>query len=282
MKIFRTSWAIGKWCAGCARDLLLCALWLALAGIILLQIGLISAHQLPLPGWMLRQIESRIDSLGLHAEIGAATINPAGRVVITNLQLSPTSSGSSLITIDRLSLRLSPWALVSGQVVARDVRASGVDFLLPALFSPTGRTEHVLNGVNLACRPDGEKLTFQQFSGSLANLTFSCRGEITLTGSLSPETRNLQQRKAKIAEVVKTYVTLCQRLAEMEPELQAFDAPHLELSLRPALGGVPQMDVTLTSRNADIDLARFKPEAGRVHIQNLRASTTIPFAPKDG
>ena len=282
MTIFRTSWAIGKWCAGCARDLLLCALWLALAGIILLQIGLSSAHQLPLPGWMLRQIESRIDGLGLHAEIGAATFNPAGRVVITNLQLSPTSSGSSLITIDRLSLRLSPWALISGQVVARDIRASGVDFLLPALFSPSGRTEHVLNGVNLACRPDGKKLTFQQFSGSLANLTFSCRGEITLTGNLSPETRNLQQRKAKIAEVVKTYITLCQRLAEMEPELQAFDAPHLELSLLPALGGVPQMDVTLTSRNADIDLARFMPEAGRVHIQNLRARTTIPFASKDG
>jgi hypothetical protein len=281
MKIFGTSWAIGKWCAGCARDILLCALWLVLAGIVLLQIGLISAHQLPLPGWMLRQIESRIDSLGLHAEIGAATINPAGRVVINNLQLSPTAAGPAFISIDHLSLRLSPWALLSGRVVARYVRASGVDFLLPALFSPTGRTEPVLSGVSLAFKPDPEKLTLEQFSGSLANLTFSCRGDIILAGNLSPEMKTIQQRTAKIAGVVKKYITICRQLAEMEPELQALEAPHLELSLSPAPDGVPQMDVTLTSRNANLDLARFKPEAGRVQIENLRASTTIPLAAKE-
>jgi len=281
MKIFGTSWTIGKWCAGCARDFLLCTLWLVLAGIILLQIVLIAAHQLPVPGWMLRQIESRIDGLGLHAEIGTATINRTGQVVISNLQLSPTPSSAPLITVDRLSLRLSPWALLSGRAEARSVRASGVDFLLPALFSPTGRTEQVLSRVNLAFRPEPAEITFEQFSGSLANLTFSCRGTIGFGKNLSPEATTAELQKAKVAQVVKQYISICRRLAEIEPELQVLEAPHLELSLTSTPDGVPQVDVTLTSKNVSLDLARFKSQAGRVQIENLRASATIPLGAKD-
>jgi hypothetical protein len=278
MKILRTSWTLGKWSAGCVRDLLLCALWLALAGLLALQIALIAAHRLPMPDWMLRQIESRLDKVGLHAQIGTATIDPAGRVVLDNLQLSPAATGGPLIAVDTLILRLSPWALLAGRVEARHVSASGVNFLLPALFSPTGRTEPVISGVSLAFKPDRDKLTLDQLTGRLANLTFSCHGTLAFPPGFPSDTQTPAQRNANVALAVKKYIGLCRQLVEKEPELQALGSPHLELRLTPIPGAWANVAITLTSKNASIDLTRFGPEAGQLQIDDLRASTALPLA----
>jgi len=277
MKFLSTSWSISKWCAGCARDLLLCALWLALAGLLAVQLYLLSAHQLSMPGWMLRKIETRLTEIGLHAQIGTATIDPVGRVVLENLQLSPSTTTVPFVTINSLNLQLSPWALLAGKIEARNVRASGMDFLLPALYSPTGRTEAIVNGVSLAFKPQRDRLTFDQFNGHLASLTFSCQGTLEIASGSSPESRAPAQNKALVTQIVAQYISFAQKLAEFEPELQALEAPYLELRLTPIPGAVAKASLTLTSKKADFDLTRLKPEAGRVQITDLRLATELPL-----
>ena len=278
MRILRTSWTIAKWCAGCVRDLLLCGLWLALAGLLVLQVCFMSSHQLPLPSWMLRQVESRLALAGLRAQIGTATIDPTGRVVLENLQLYQTTSSSPLIAVDTLNLRLDPWALFHGQVEAGYVRSTGVNFILPAMLSPTGRDEAVISGVNLAFKPNLKKLTLDQLTGHLANLTFSCSGTIMIPGSFSSGPQTPAQTNALINQAIKKYISFCQRLAEIEPELQALESPHLDLRLSPTADGPIRAEITLKSRKADFDLARLKPEAGRLQILDLSASTVLQLS----
>jgi len=278
MTLLRTSWAIGKWCAGCARDLLLCVLWLALAGLLTLQVFLLSAHQLPMPDWMLRQIESRLALAGFRAQIGTATIEPAGRVVLENLQLFQTTSSAPLVTIDTLKLRLAPWALLHGKVEASYVRGSGISFFLPAMLSPTGRAEAVISDVSLSFKPDQAKLTLDQLTGRLANLTFSCRGTMVVPTNLSPGISTPAQTAARVNSAIKSYISFCQRLAEIEPELQSLESPHLDLNLSPNATGLVEATITLTSRKADFDLSRLKPDAGRVQVVDLRASTIMQLS----
>jgi len=278
MKTLGTSWIIGKWCTGCLRDLLLGALWLALAALLTLQLILLSVHQLPVPSWMLRQIELRLDKAGLHAQFGSATLDPSGRVVLEKLQLSPSTASGTLIAVDTLILRLSPWALLAGRIEVRQVSASGVDFLLPALFSPSGRTEPVISGVSIAFKPDLEKLTLDRLSGYLGNLTFSCHGTLEIPRGFLSGAQTSAQRNTDVALAVKKYVSFCQQLAEIEPELQALGSPHLELKLTPNPGALANVAITLTSKNAGLDLTRFSPEAGSLQIDDLRVSTTLPLA----
>ena len=253
MKILRTSWTVGKWCAGCVRDLLLCTLWLALAGLLALQIFLLSVHRLPMPDWMLRQLESRLEQTGLHAQIGTATIEPAGRVVLENLQLAPIGASSPLVKVDTLILGLSPWAMLAGRFEARQVSANGVDFLLPALFSPTGRTEAVVSGVCLSFKPDPEKLTLDQLTGRLGNLTFSCQGSLEFPPDFRSGVQTSASRNTTVGLAVKKYISLCQQLVEKESALQALGSPHLDLKLTPAPGALANLAITFTSKQAGLD-----------------------------
>jgi len=277
MKILSTSWFISKWCAGCARDLLLCILWAVLAALLILQGVLLTSHQLPMPGWMLRQIETRLNVIGLRAQIGTATLTTAGQIVVDNLQVSTATSAGPLISVGSLNLRLNPLTLLAGHLDVTHVSASGVDFLLPALFSPTGRSEAVISHASIAFRPDPKNLFLEQLNGQLANITFSTHGTINLPATAGQKPAFT---KASIAEFVKNYVQACQRLSEIEPTLQSFESPRLDILLSPDPENWTKAAITLTCKNAEIDLSRFNPETGRVQIAGLRLSTDLPLAAK--
>ena len=166
---------------------------------------------------------------------------------------------------------------MAGRVEVRYVSATGVNFLLPALFSPAGRTEPVISDVCLAFKPDTEKLTLDQFTGHFGDLTFSCHGTMELPQGFSDAVSPPAQQKTDIALAVKKYISLCQQLAEKEPELQALGSPHLELKLTPNPQTLADAALTLTSKSASLDLTPWSPEAGRLQIDDLRASTTLPL-----
>ncbi len=276
MKILSTSWFISKWCAGCARDLLLCILWAILAALLILQGLLLTSHQLPLPGWMLRQIETRLDVIGLRAQLGTATLTTSGQIVVDNVQVATATSAGPLVRIGNLNLQLNPVTLLAGQLDITHVSASGIDFLLPALFSPTGRSEAVISNASIAFRPDPKNLFLEHLSGHLANVTFSAHGPINF-----PTTGQRPAfDKASIAGFVKSYIQLCRRLGEIEPTLRSLETPRLNILLAPDPENGTKAAITLTSKNVELDLSRFNPEVGRVQIAGLRLSTDLPLAAK--
>ena len=278
MKILRTSWFFSKWCAECLRDILLGALWLCLVGLIAVQIGLLISHQLPMPSWMLRQIEARINSAGMSVQIDQAQIDLVGRVVIKNLQFTPPSLDSPLIKIEEVYLRLDPLALLTRKIEPRYIRATGVNLLLPAMLSPTGRTEAVLSNLRLSFNPDQDTLNLEHFSGEVANLTFSVRGSIAVPKGFSPGSTSKNLPPASMAHAIKAYVDFARRLSEITPEFSAFANPHLDVFLARDKNENPTFSLSLTSRKADIDLERFRPDNGRLYLTDLRLATTTPVS----
>jgi len=275
MKLLSTSWFFGKWCAECLRDILLGALWLCLAGMLVVQIGLLTAHHLPMPSWMLRQIEARINSTGLSVQIDEATIDLVGRVSIKNLQITPQTIDTPLIKIEEVYLRLDPLALLTRQVDPRYIRATGVNLLLPAMLSPTGRTEAVLSNIRLAFKPDQDTIALKEFSGEVANLTFSARGSIAIPKELTRSSANKGITAETMSRALKTYVDLARKLSEITPELAALENPHLDLLLASDKRGNPTLSLSLISRKISLDLARFRPDSGRLQLTNLKLTTTV-------
>jgi len=274
MKLRRASWFFSKWCASCLRDIFIVVLWLVLIGFGLAQIGLLTAHKLPMPDGLLRQIEARLADAGLTAQIEDASIDLSGRVLLNNVQLATTSFDSPLAKIDTLYIRLNPLVLLARQIDVRYVRASGVNLMLPAMLSPTGRTEEVLSNVCLSFKPGHNELELDQLSGQLANLTVSVRTPVTIP--LGQKTDPHASPKIRVAEALKDYISLARKLTEFTPELAALEKPNLTLSLSSAsLANAPLVTFTLTSRKMDVDLSRFRPDVGRLAVTDLKLATTL-------
>lgn len=278
MKFLRASWYFSKWCAECLRDSLLGALWLCLVGLLVVQIGLLTSRHLPMPSWILRQIETRINSTGLNVQIDQANIDLAGRVSIKNLQITPHSLDSPLIKIEEVYVRLDPLALLTRHVDARYIRASGVNLLLPAMLSPTGRTEAVLSNIRLAFKPDQDTIALEQLSGEVANLTFSARGSIAVPKELTRGSSSKEITAETMARAIKTYVDLARRLSETTPELAALENPHLDLVFAADKRGNPTLSLSLICRKASLDLARFRPNSGQLQLTKLKLSTAISLS----
>jgi len=279
MKFLSASWTFGKWLAGCLRDILLVSVWLLLLGLLLVQIGVVTSHQLPMPAWMLRKIETRLNTAGLRVKIDHATIDPAGRVLIHNLQLIPPIFDAALAKIDTLYLRLSPIALMAGEVEPRDVHIDGLNLQLPAILSPTGKTESVISNVRLAFKPNRDIFTIDELSGQVANLTISVRGSVTIPDEFKPNSQKKADLPALVATAIRKYTDLARQITERSYELAALDRPHLSIDLT-SQEDKTSAKLTLTCRNMDIDLTRLRSGAGRLLMTDLRLSTDLSLTPK--
>jgi len=276
MKPLRTLWLFGKWCADCLRDVLLCALWLLLGAILIVQVGVITSRQLPMPGWMLRKIEARLNTAGLQIQIGRAAIDPTGRLNLENLQLTPVTFDSPIASIDSLHVRLRPLSLLSGEIEPLYFRVKGLRLLLPAMFSASGQAEAVLNDFNLSFRPTGENFAPDQCSGRIGNLTFDLRGSLDHPLALFNKPGKTAKFSGLTPAFLKQYVDYARTLNRVSAELDALEHPHLSIQLL-ANGNKPRANLTLTSRKLETDLARLTPEAGRLQAEYLRLSTTLPI-----
>lgn len=271
MKLLRACWLFGKWCADCLRDIALVFLWLILGAILLVQISVIANHQLPMPGWMLRKIEARLNTAGLKIQIGHASIDTTGRLNLEDLKFTPLTFDSPLATVENLRVGLQPLALLGGEIKPLYIRVKGLSLLLPAMFSTSGQAEAVISDFNFAFKPYPEKFAPDQVSGRVGSLTFDLHGTLDRPLELFSKPGQAPNFTGFNPAFLKRYVDHARTLSRLSAELAALDHPHLSLELLPT--GTTRL--TLTSRKLEADLARLSPKASRIKAEDIRLFTSI-------
>lgn len=273
MKLLRACWLFGKWCADCLRDIALVFLWLVLGAVLLVQLSVIANHQLPMPGWMLRKIEARLNTAGLKIQIGHASIDTTGRLNLEDLKFTPLTFDSPLATVENLRVRLQPVALLGGEIKPLYIRVKGLSLLLPAMFSTSGQSEAVISDFNFAFKPSAEKFVPDQVSGRIGNLTFDLHGTLDRPLELFSQPGQPAKFAGFNPAFLGRYVDHARTLSRLSLELASLDHPHLSFELLP----IGTARLTLTSRKLEADLARLNPKAGQIKAENVRLFTSFPL-----
>src|SRR5690606_28154387 len=118
-----------KLCAGIVQGCLaavfsfaLWTAWLVLAVLLFFQLYIATARELAIPDFVLRKLESRLEESGIRATFSRTSFDPAGRVLIEDVQLSLPAFNEPIVTSRAAYVRLDLWALMTGRVEAREIR----------------------------------------------------------------------------------------------------------------------------------------------------------------
>lgn len=254
-------------CGACCLSLLCWTLWLGLSVLLALQLYIALTRELPIPTFVVRNLETRLAASGIQATLGRTSFDPTGRILVENTRLSIGSFEEPVATAKLLYLHLDPWDLLAGNFTPQEFHASGVSLQVPAMFSATGRNEDALSNITLSAQPTKHGLELSQLTARLGNLSLTANGSIDLRSL--PKT---QGDSIPLAEfLVRDYAKLCRQFEQLIPHLNKFEHPSAHITFRPSekLGAIAR----ITLRAGKFQDDTLKP----LSIGSFTVSTQLPL-----
>lgn len=219
-----------RFCVHCLVSFACWSIWLALVLLLVAQLYIAFAREMPVPGFLLRSLEQRLAASGVAANFGRTTFDPDGRILVENLKLSLTSFAEPIAHARLVYVELDPWALLAGRFEPSRLRASGVSLYIPAMLSDSGASEGLLDTADLTIIPHEQSVTVEHFTARLAGLSISARGTVDLK-SLPKH----GEETMPIAEMLAVhYPDACRRAAVLSRHLAGLHDGRLQLRLQPS------------------------------------------------
>lgn len=232
-------------CAECAGSFVLWSVWLLLTLLLALQIYVHSANELALPAFMQRRLEARLAESGLQATFGRATFDPSGRILIENAQVSLPGIGEPILRARSVYVRLNPWYLSVGLAEPRLIRIAGATAAVPALLSPTGRSQELVRELAATLVPEGHALRIEQLDARVAGIVLSARGTLPLARPVAGPAR-----EPWAAAFARQFPAFCRQALAAAAYAGNFEAPMLEAVFAPSASGATTVRITLLARAA--------------------------------
>ncbi len=271
MKLLRSTWQAGLWCTRKCCLMALWSLWLLMIATACLEFYVLRAHELTLPGPVHRLIERRLAEKGFEVTFTHATFDFSGRILLENVSLGPTSTPTALVTARSVYVKLDPLDLAIGRLDVQSVSASGVDFHLPAMMSPSGENETLVSNVAFTLIPRGHLLQINNLTGRIAGLSVSVHGSLRLPVSQGTETSS----STFVDELVSSYLRSGREAPALIARLAALESPTLDIDLIPADDRIATVRATL--RADSLNLASI-PQLKGATTGALTLNAEMPFA----
>lgn len=246
-------------------SLLLWTLWLGLAALIFVQLYIITANELSIPDPILRRLEAKLEEAGVKATFGRTSFDPAGRVLIENVQLSLPAFAGPVITCRSVYLKLNPFLISIGQFDPREIHLNDVTAYAPAMLSSSGRAEEIIQRLEATIEPARGSLNFKHLSAIVVDVPVTAHGTFVLGQSMDrkPEDEKLG------ALLTGHFSTLCRQALALRDQISQVDEPALHLKFAPSESGAPTIEILALARAGRIA----KPLA--VEASNLRVATRV-------
>src|SRR5687768_4430350 len=107
---------------GAIGSFVLWTIWLALVALLVVQLYIVSASELAIPNFLLRQLEAKLAESGLRATFGRTSFDPTGRVLIHEARIFLPAFPEPVLTARAIYLQLNPLALVVGKFEPGEIR----------------------------------------------------------------------------------------------------------------------------------------------------------------
>ena len=233
-----------RFCARCLLTFACWTLWLVLAVILAFQIHILTSSELAVPPPLLREIEARLKASGVRATFGRTSVDPSGRLLVENIVSYLPAYSDPIMTARALYVRFDPWALLLGRFEELEFRVTGVRLLVPAVLSPSGRSEELVRNLDAAFTPTKNLLELSHLTFEVANLRVSASGSVPLPPAPATDVRPLPVPEF----LARNYPALARNLTGLAGRLTPLDHPALTVALAPSASGMLIGDFTLNAR----------------------------------
>lgn len=251
-----------QFCLSCCWTLGCWSVWLVLGALLGLQLYAALSHELPVPEFLLRRIETEFGRANLAVSFRHAQFDPTGRLLFHDLRVGPREFADPLFTARSVYIRKSLWSLLAGHPLPDELRVDGASLHLPAFASPSGTAEPLVRDLAAALRFENRSLRVDQLAGRAGPLAFTVRGEVRLPPQHSARRPDLVALTRTLLHQGPSALLWLDRLTAVEQP-----ALHVTLSVNPLSGHTA--DVSFTAA------ALHRPLGQPVHTGPLCAHTTL-------
>jgi len=266
-RTLKSLWAGTRWCGGCAFDCALWSGWIVLTLLLSVQIYIATHHELEVPAFLLRSLEERLVASGVRATFGRTSFDPTGRVLIENVRVSLPAFAEPILSARTIYVRLDPWALAIGKFDPRELRVSGASLAVPAMLSPSGRSEEILRDLDTTLVPHDHELEIAQLSGRIAGISLVVQGAVFI-----PPRDPRNEDPLPIAEFLShNYPAIARQLVAVTQQLTVLDQPAVQLVLSPSPSRVAIANVTLFARSLKLSVPQ------PIQVTGIHVVTKVPL-----
>jgi hypothetical protein len=275
--VFKHCWFGTRLCAGGLWRFLRWSLWLALVGLIGLQLWLASAHELPLPAPLLRHLERHIGRLGgespLIVHIGRAAIDPQGRILVEDISVGGPGIEEPLLTLRLLHVRLDPWTLLQGEGLVHEVELAGLNLFIPGALSASGKAEPFLRDVAADFQPAHSALTIERLAGQCDDIAFSVQGAVSLASF------HHRSRSTPATDWYPAYLRTLRKIARWSAQLAPISGGKLTVRLVPEATSGANAQVEFLAEGLSLERPGDKPAS--LLTGPIRLATRFPLLARD-
>ena len=227
-------------------------LWLGLTALLIVQLYVVSAREISVPGFVTRRLEAKLAESGVSARFAKSSIDPRGTILIEDVEVFLTSHAEPVASARAAYVRLNPWMLLLGQFEPREIRLSGGTVAIPAMFSPTGRPDPIIRDVEGTVAGGGNHVDVRHLTLRFAGVAITGQGRFRL-----PARPERPRGEALQAFLRDRFPALCRQATAAAEKLAALDRPSIRIEVSPSASGSAVIDA-------------------RIHAARIRLST--PFA----
>ena len=214
--------------------LALWTLWLLLVIGIGIHARIAFGRELAVPDFLLHQIEARLAASGFDVTFGAAVFDPKGHLLLRQVELRSTSLSDPLLHAEAVYVQFDPWALPLRSLDLRYLEIVSARLLVPAMLSPSGRTEPLLDEGNAIVEfGPHQELNIRQFSARFGPVAITAEGQL-IRPPINPDAPPNAVPLLQMG--LRNYPAFARRLAAVLANLPTTESPQLDLHLTPGAG----------------------------------------------
>ena len=232
-----------------------------LGGLLAAQLYIVFVRELPVPQFVQRRLDARLEEIGLAAKFRRAQFDPAGRMLAEDVEIRSTRFEDPLLLAGQVFASKSIWSILSGEREPDELRIERGTLRLPAQLSPTGIAAPFVQDLAATLRFDDSLLQIDQLAFRIGQLRVTARGEFQLPAPGG--------ERAPVQALVDRVLQAARQLARELPQLEALDSPslHADLRVRPGIGNVAELRLLTNGVQG--------PSRVPVQIGPLLACTTV-------
>ena len=217
-------------CGAGVLGLLRWTLWLALCLLLAIQAWIAGSHELAVPGFVLRMLETRLAASHVEVKFGHARFDPSGRILLEDVRLSLPAYHEPIAVTSAAYIEIDPWALLAGKFEPHRLHITGTRFAVPAMLSRSGQAEDIVRDLDTTVLLGDRELVIEHLTAQVAGIAVVAQGSVHLTTRADATTGPLP-----ISDYLSDhYPDICRQLIRVADRLTALEQPELRLVLTPS------------------------------------------------
>ena len=237
--------------------------WLILGGTLGGLVYITVAKELPVPAFVLRQIETKLASANLAIKFGQVSFDPTGQILFKDFSLRLRQFEEPLITSRLVYVRANLWAQLAGRPLPDEIHLINATLQLPAMLAPSGTTEPLVRDLTLKLRRAAQLWHIDLGVGRIGQLT------VTAQGTLTPPAIAPGGTPPTPEEMALRLLQLSRQLVPQIHQFDSFDDPTLTLRFDSPAGVGNTANLLFTAR------AAHRPWGQPITLGSFAATTTL-------